>query len=78
MMCWRRQIDAGEVDFADLHPLHAPRFVEFGMAGTTDRAIVQATAVTTRRRASCGDAGCRLAFDAAGHDHDDADEQTHC
>ena len=34
------------MDFADLHLPHVPQFVEFGMAGTIDWAIVQATAVT--------------------------------
>jgi succinate CoA transferase len=42
----RKQINAGQVAFADLHLSHVPQYVDFGFAGKVDWAIVEATEVT--------------------------------
>lgn len=42
----RDRINAGQVDFLDLHLSHVPQAIEFGFLGKIDTAIVEATDIT--------------------------------
>jgi acetyl-CoA hydrolase len=42
----RDQINAGEIDFLDMHLSHVPQYLDFGFIGPIDFAIVEATEVT--------------------------------
>jgi succinyl-CoA:acetate CoA-transferase len=54
----RKRINAGEMDYMDIHLSHVAQFVEYGFLGKLDVALIEVTAVLEDGRWSARDCRC--------------------